>query len=177
MGKVFGWQERNIGIISFPLECPRCGKETIHTYSKKGRDPTLFGRALPVGRFRPFVQCSQCGLSRPVPRGDRRKIQRLVKLDLKAYASGRDVGGPIELSLGQATADPERMRYYMPRLGNRRLVLVLMIVVLLGCPAVGHNALQIAAEEGAHAFLESGIEYKELLSLVKSYPSFFNNVS
>jgi tetratricopeptide (TPR) repeat protein len=157
----FGFRERSIGIVSFPLECPDCGRETMHTYSMRGKDPVFLRLTVPVGLLRPCVQCHECKLTRRVPRRDRRRIRRLAQYRPKAYLRGCVAGEYVDTSLGRACGDPERMIRYMPKMGARRATIVVALVVLLGCPAVTHNALQVAAETEADILVDRSVRMYE----------------
>ena len=60
---VVGYRRKPNLIASFPLDCPQCGKETVHVHSEVSENPTLYYIPLPIGSRWTSVQCSECGLA------------------------------------------------------------------------------------------------------------------
>ncbi|MBN1933895.1 MAG: hypothetical protein JW934_04490 [Anaerolineae bacterium] len=101
-------QHKPVALVSFPLGCPECGRQTVHVYGQDRKYRTLGSWSWPVERPWFYVRCSVCQHTRLVSKEDQKKLRPLTD---KKHISFNDRNiEDIPTSLGKASGDWARLR-------------------------------------------------------------------
>ncbi len=138
-------QHKPVALVSFPLDCPECGHQTVHVYGQDRKYRTLGSWSWPVGWSWFYVRCSVCQHTRLVSKEDQKKLRPLTN---KKQISFKDRNiEDIPTSLGRASGDLARLRILQPArpmgMASKVFVKAFLLLLLIGIGyVVGTQAVE-----------------------------------